>query len=227
MYDPLDPLQASDVISHETLNEKAYQRLRDALMHGQFVPGEVLTIRNLAARYGISATPIREALKVLVAEGALETSPNRSLKVPTLSPQSFEELRDIRLALEGLCGARAASHVTPGTRAELRRLFAEMDTTIVTGDWTGYLHFNELFHFTVYRAARSPLVLNYIESLWLRVGPYFNFLVAAAGFSRDANACHELILTALDAGDPERVKRAIQADIATAAEHLLPRLKQG
>jgi DNA-binding GntR family transcriptional regulator len=222
----LERLQASELISHETLNEKAYQRLRNALMHGQFIPGEALTIRGLAARYGISATPIREALKVLVAEGALETLPNRSLKVPMLSPQSFEELRDIRLALEGLCGERATHHIAPATITELHRLFAKMETIIADGDWTGYLHVNELFHFTVYRAARSPMLLNYIESLWLRVGPYFNFLIDAVGFSKDANAGHDLILAALDAGEPERVKWAIQADIATAAEHLLPRLRE-
>ena len=89
-------------IEHQTLNDRAYGEIRKGLISSRFQPGQVLVIRNLAEAYGISTTPVREALQRLVAERLLFLLPNRSIAVPSLSVEKFTELARIRCALEGL-----------------------------------------------------------------------------------------------------------------------------
>src|SRR5271163_3805682 len=91
-------------IEYRTLNDRAYGELRKGLISGTFRPGQVLVIRTLAEAYGISTTPVREALQRLVAERLLEMQSNRSIAVPYLSVEKFVELVRIRTALEGLAG---------------------------------------------------------------------------------------------------------------------------
>jgi len=95
-------------LKHLTLNDRAYSKLKEALISGTFAPGEPLIIRKLAEAYGISTTPIREALQRLVAERVLEMAPNRSIVVPMLTATAFEELTTIRVATEGVAAERAA-----------------------------------------------------------------------------------------------------------------------
>lgn len=212
------------VITHQTLNEKAYNEIRNSLMSGLLAPGQVLTIRGLAAMYGISATPIREALKQLVAEQALEVLPNRSIIVPTLTREKFLELRNIRLALEGMCAEIAAPSLGGSRLRKLEGLVQRMEAALASGDGSSYLRQNEAFHFTIYKAARSPILLGYIERLWMQVGPYFHFLFQGSSFSEDANEAHIAVLKAIRSRDPAAVKLAVRNDIMVAAEHLLPRI---
>ena len=87
-------------IEHQTLNDRAYGEIRKGLISSRFQPGQVLVIRNLAETYGISTTPVREALQRLVAERLLVLLPNRSIAVPSLSAKKFAELARIRCAIE-------------------------------------------------------------------------------------------------------------------------------
>ena len=98
-------------IEHTTLAEKAYEKVRSGLISARFRPGEILTIRSLAAEYGISATPVREALQRLVAENALEMQPNKSYRVPVLSIERFEEVKRIRCALEAMAAELACPNM--------------------------------------------------------------------------------------------------------------------
>ena len=94
-------------IEHTTLAEKAYAQLRSDLISAQFRPGESIKIRALADHYGISATPIREAMQRLAAENALEMQPNKSFQVPVLTVARFQEIRRVRIALEPMAAELA------------------------------------------------------------------------------------------------------------------------
>lgn len=207
-------------LRHETLNEKAYSELKSSLMTGQVLPGEVLRIRNLAERFGVSPTPIREALKQLVAEHALEVLPNRSIIVPRLSRGKFDELTRIRLALEGLAAEQAAKKSDGKLVASLEKLDRRMQDATVRENVQDYLGLNEEFHFTVYKASASPYLLNFIEVLWLQVGPFLNNLFKIGKFDYDANAFHGEVIQSLQKGDARSVGKAIQKDISESAEHL-------
>jgi DNA-binding GntR family transcriptional regulator len=208
-------------IRHETLNEKAYLQIKSSIMSGQVAPGEVLRIRNLADEYGVSPTPVREALKQLVAEHALEVLPNRSIVVPQLTRAKFEELTKIRLALEGLAGEMAARKADTKLPSELERLDKRMHDATKAENARLYLRLNEEFHFTLYQAGEAPSLLNFIEVLWLQIGPFLNNLFKIGRFQYDANEFHGEIVASLRRGDAAAVGRAVQNDIAVSGEHLV------
>src|ERR1700730_18622966 len=116
-------------IARETVQERVYCALRDQLMRGGFEPGQKLKIAELAAAFGTSAMPVREALNRLAAERAVESLPNRGVRVPALSKDSLQDLRETRFAVEGLAVERAAINMSSETLATLRRLIDAQSAT--------------------------------------------------------------------------------------------------
>jgi DNA-binding GntR family transcriptional regulator len=213
-------------LEHQTLNDRAYAALKKGLMSGKFRPGEVLTIRQLASAYGISATPVREALQRLVAERSLEMLRNRSIGVPILTLDKFAELRRVRCLLEGLAGELATPHFKEADIARLSRIIEEIDQDIAGRRAAGYLRRNEKFHFLIYEQARSPLTLRIIQDLWTQVGPFFNRLFEDSGYLSEANEGHRKIVAAIRSGNPAAVRRGIVWDISEAAESLMRGLSE-
>lgn len=209
------------VLEHEPLRERVYQELKNALTKGKFAPGQTITIRGVAEELGTSATPVREALRQLIAERALEIRSNRSVAVPIMTASMFRELVDIRAALEGMAAEKAASLIRSADMEALKRFHHEMVGTIDGKDGQRYLSLNEKFHFTIYRAARAPLLLSSIEQLWLQIGPFFNNLFLGMKGSRHLHVHHADAIGALSRKDGAAAARAIRSDIGSAAEHLI------
>ena len=208
-------------LEHQTLNDRAYGALKQELISGSFSPGQVLVIRKLAEMFGISTTPIREALQRLVAERLLEMKNNRSIIVPLLSASTFEELTRIRIAVEGLAGEMAASRMTEGALTEIRAALAGMQKAVERGDARTYLTLNESFHFAIYRQAGAPILLNMIRDLWGRVGPYLKLLMEADRYVAQSNDAHRKIVVALEQGSGPAVRASIGEDISVAAAVLV------
>jgi DNA-binding GntR family transcriptional regulator len=212
-------------LEHQTLNDRAYAAIRKGLMSGQFKPGEALIIRQLASDYGISVTPVREALQRLVAERSLEMLRNRSIAVPILTREKFVELRRVRCLLEGLAGELATPHLRSSDQERLAHIIQEIDRDIAANDVASYLRRNEKFHFLIYERAHAPMTLRIIQDLWTQVGPFFNGLFEDSGYLREANDGHRKILAAIAKGDAARVRESIVWDISEAAASLIPRLE--
>lgn len=217
---PLDALQRA---SHRTLHEHAYAQIREALMVGRFLPGQKLTIRGLATALHISPTPIREALHRLTTEGALRAGPSRRLMVPQLSSEEFCELRDIRLALEGLATERAARLITPAEVQLLRSADAAIRALRRAGDVGGTIQAIHRFHHTLYAAARMPTLTHLIEGLWLRNGPYLHLLFPDYA-GKEQGKLRALTLAAVERRDAAGARRSMQADLNQTAEYLIAQL---
>jgi DNA-binding GntR family transcriptional regulator len=213
-------------IEYRTLNDRAYGELRKGLISGTFRPGQVLVIRTLAEAYGISTTPVREALQRLVAERLLEILPNRSIAVPYLSVERFVELVRIRTALEGLAGELATAHIRKSHIQRLHKLLKDAEEAVAEGDGRAYVAINQKFHFLIYENAESPQLLRIIQDLWSQVGPFLNKLFDDTTYVGHANDEHDKIVAALESGDANAVRQHLVDDISTAAKTLLPRLKQ-
>jgi DNA-binding GntR family transcriptional regulator len=213
-------------IEHTTLNDRAYSALKRGLISGSFRPGQTLVIRTMAENYGISTTPVREALQRLVAERLLVMQPNRSIVVPLLSMEKFVELYRVRCALEGLAGELATPNVGPTHVQRLKKILREIETTIANREGRAYLLLNQKFHFFIYERARSPLLLELVQDLWSLVGPFLNELFEDTDYLAHANEHHLRVVAALEAGDAAGVRQAIVDDISTAAHSLMPRLKE-
>ncbi len=211
-------------IEYLTLNDRAYGEIKKGLIAGTFAPDQSLVIRTLAEMYGISTTPVREALQRLVAERLLVMLPNRSIAVPPLSAEKFIELARIRAALEGLAGELATANLRPAQIERLKTLFEDIEKTTRAKNMKSYVALNQKFHFAIYEKAESPHLLQMIQDLWSQVGPFFNRLFEDENFLAHANEQHANILAALAAGDGKAVRGSIVKDIEVAADALLPRL---
>lgn len=204
-------------IERETVQERVYAILRDKLMRGGFAPGQKLKIAELANALGTSAMPVRDALNRLAAERAVESLPNRGVRVPALSKDSLQDLRETRFAVEGLAVERAAIHMNGETLATLRRLIDAQSATDSKHVSEGSAEQNRAFHFAIYRQSKSTVLLPIIESLWLQCGPYLR--IASEMFDgRDGRGIdfHVEVVDALARGDGRAARLALQSDIGRA-----------
>jgi DNA-binding GntR family transcriptional regulator len=213
-----------DKLEHLKLNDRTYEALKGGLISGTFQPGQVLVIRAVAERYGISPTPVREALQRLVAERLLVMQANRSIVVPSLSMEKFAELYRIRCALEGLAGELATNNVRAADLSKLGKTIDAMEKTVTRRDSLAYRELNEKFHFLIYEKANSPRLFELIENLWCQAGPFMYGLFEDPDYGPHANDHHRQILQALQDKDAAGVRERLAEDITAAAHSLIPRL---
>lgn len=208
-------------LNKTTLQDQAYEELRDALMSGHFTPGDMLVIRQLAAEMGTSIMPVRDALQRLVAERALKLLPSRTVQVPLISRREFDQMTAIRIRLESLATETAAAHVTAAMIKRLKEQNQLMIEAIAKQDVAKVLESNMNFHFIIYQAAESELLIGYIESLWLRIGPLLKtpWRMASGNPVFDAaRDTHQMMIDALENRDAPRAAAALIKDISDAAE---------
>lgn len=205
----------------DNLQETLYQNIRQALLSGQYMPGERLKIRDLAAQWGSSPMPVRTALQRLVSEGALEGEQQRSVRVPLMTDERFKHILQVRLNLEGQAAELAAERLSAEQIAQLRRCVEQMEVALEGRDLSKYLHENSQFHLILYHACGNPILLRMIEALWLQVGPFFNRLFTEADLSPRLNDFHLQALQALEAGDSRGVRHAVEQDLTYFGRFLL------
>lgn len=205
----------------DNLQDQLYQRIRAGLLAGRFQPGERLKIRDLAAEWGTSPMPVRAALQRLVAEGALEGEPQRSVRVPPMTRERYQNIFQVRLSLEGLAVELATPNLTAADLTELCDCVARMDAAIEQRQVQRYLDANSQFHLHLYAACGNPVLLRSIESLWLQVGPFFNRLFTEADLSLRLNDFHEQAFAAIEAGDAKAARQAMEQDLSYFARFLL------
>lgn len=204
----------------ESLGEQAYQALRSALMRGQLRPGAKLRLRPLSQRFGISATPMREALMRLVAEKALTLDGRGTVVVPRLTLDQLLEIRAIRVDLEGRGAATAARLASAAEIAGLAAIHAQISTCHERTDFATAVHLNTEFHLELCRLARLPIVHELVEGLWVRCGPILSHLYDA-GLPDWEPHPHLRVIHALEARDPETARNAIREDIERGGQGLL------
>lgn len=205
----------------EPLRDQILQRCRWLLLGGHVVPGQKLPLRPLAEEFNTSLMPVRDALNRLVADGALELSASRTIRVPEMTEVRLFELHEIRRALEGLATEYATPNLTGAAIDRAEQLIGEMEDALARGDFDGYIRAHYSFHFTIYAAADRPTLLGMIEVLWLQVGPWFRRgIERATRLEIEANSCHAGVIAALRARDAAGARAAIELDIFDRLDEL-------
>ena len=215
-------------LDRQTLGERAYAQLADLLISGRLAPGEKLSLRTAADLLGVSIMPVREAVSRLVADKALEVAANRAVRVPVMSPDQFRDLTKVRIAIEGHAATEAALHRDDGNLAAIASAEAAMrvESEKRAPDLARAVELNKRFHFAVYDAAQSPVLVEIIRALWLKAGPVINLDLRgnpdrlAKG---DAIRCHADIRRAIATGDIDAARAGIASDITGAANFILSR----
>jgi DNA-binding GntR family transcriptional regulator len=203
----------------ETDNSRAYTSLKQAVLSGGFRPGEVVTLRALATRLAIGDTPVREAVKRLISEGAFEGLPNRSARVPLLDRREIQQILDLRIMLESNAAALAAQNITLHQIELLRSYHQAMGAAVAADDSNAYGNLNMAFHFEIYRIADNKTLATLIEALWLRMAPFVSrtrsLITSDVDHARQL-ACgnHEALLMAMQARDADAARAAMVEDLS-------------
>lgn len=201
-------------VKKENLSVRVYNEIRNALINGQYEPGERLIIGELAHELGVSITPVREAIFRLISEQGLEMQAATAVYVPYVNSEKLWEIQQIRFHLEGMGAAEAAKKIT---RKQLDNLIALQKDFIAhtASDPKRASYLNRKFHFAILEASRMPTLQNTVEAFWVVTGPILKiFHVKTAGLDYSGGQHrHEAILDALEARDPEAAARAIQEDL--------------
>lgn len=208
------PLEATGVA-----HDRVYRALRARILHGEVAPGEALTLRGIGKDFGVSMTPAREAVRRLVAEGALSLTSSGRVSTPELSNERIEELASIRAMLEPELATRALPRAHFALIERLEQINQAVSQMIARHDAAGYIRANLEFHRTLYLRAQAPAMLALTETVWLQLGPTMRALYGRLRRS-EPPPHHRLILAALKAGDEPGLRLAVRTDVTQGLRHL-------
>lgn len=204
-------------------HDQVYQTLKRAILGAYFRPGERITIRSLAAQLDTSDTPVREALKRLVAERAIVATSDRKFEIPVLKRRQVDQILELRMLLEGLAVAQAAERISEVELERIRQQYLAMEEAVKQRDPELLLATNTRFHFLVYRASRNEVLMPMLESLWLQYAPtlaeYLPDLMSRLS-PKDRKRLYEVsleqhkqVITALENRDSAGAREHIHADL--------------
>ena len=193
-------------------HEAIYQRVRNLILFGTLVPGQAVTIQGLSEMIDAGTTPVREAIRRLTAEGALEAGGNRRIRVPEITRERLSEISFARMAIEPRLAELAAERMTDTCLDTLHFHDSTVDEAIEAGDIESYLEHNYHFHFCLYEQANAPILYKIAASLWLQVGPSLRIVCGRYGTANLPDK-HSEALTALHAGNAGNAAEAIADDI--------------
>ncbi|MDP5219652.1 GntR family transcriptional regulator [Ruegeria sp. 2205SS24-7] len=193
-------------------HDRIYRSLRTRIMHGEIAPGAALTLRGIGKEYDVSMTPAREAVRRLVAEGALFLSNSGRVSTPELSNDRIEELAALRALLEVELASRALPRAHIALIDRLVTINGSVAEMVSKRDAVGYIRANLEFHRTLYLRAQAPAMLAMAETVWLQLGPTMRALYGRLRRT-DPPHHHRLIIAALKAGDEPGLRLAVRSDV--------------
>lgn len=208
----------------KTLRELAVERLRDAILDGQFRPGERLVERVLCDRLGVSRTVVREALRHLETEGLVDVVPQQGPAVARLDRRQAAQIYEIRAMLEALATRAAAERATPTDVAKLRAANDLIQVAFAAGHGRGILKATSDWYELLFRIAEKPMAWQVVQGLNARISQLRAMTVSQPGRAADAGAEMRCIIEAIAAHDGDAAARAsfdhVERVKALAAEAL-------
>lgn len=193
-------------------HQAVYERIRDMILLGRFTPGQPLTIMGLSESLGVGMTPVREAIRRLSAENALDTLGNRRVVVPELNAQIFQDIYYLRQHVESELTRRAVRNITDLDIKQLAEIDNEIDSAIESGDIETYLERNNRFHFKIYGLANAPVLFRSALALWVQVGPSLRVNCGRYGTANLPDK-HSELLDALANRNEEQAALAMAGDL--------------
>lgn len=198
-------------LRHQTKEERVADFLREGIISGRFPRGSKLKQAELAEMIGTSITPVREAIKLLEAEGFVLGSSHRGAVVAPFDINATEEIVDLRVTLESKLALAAIRRLTPDTIEELRELQRRIETAAANGDRATVRVVNYRFHEAIYMAADLPETLRFVRILWARYP--FDLINKLENRIERASSEHREMLAAIIARDEAAMLSALRVHI--------------
>ncbi|SPF79871.1 GntR family transcriptional regulator [Pseudoprimorskyibacter insulae] len=205
--------------SASSAHDRVYRGLRSRIMFGEIRPGQALTLRGIGKEFDVSMTPAREAVRRLVAEGALTLSSSGRVSTPELSSDRLEELAALRSLIEVELASRALPRAHMALIDRLQSINSVIGDAVANQDAVGYIRYNLDFHRTLYLRAQAPAMLAMAETVWLQLGPTMRAMYSRLR-GNEPPKFHRLIIAALKAGDEPGLRLAVRSDVTQGLRHL-------
>lgn len=198
---------------HSRLSETLRETLEERIVTGKYLPGMRLDETELANEFGMSRTPVREALLQLANRGLIEMRPRRGAIVTEASPERLYEMFEVMAELEAMCARLAARRHTAADLQAIASAQTACDAACERGDLDAYYHENERFHAAIYRASHNAFLSEEATALFRRLGAYRRVQLRCRGRMQSSREEHGAVVEALAAGDPalaaERIHRHV------------------
>lgn len=219
---------ATDSLGDLTRAGRVAEKLRDMIQTGELTPGTLLRQTEVAKRFGVSTTPVREAFALLTREGVVQQDAHRSVVVFQPAVEDLAELYEIRLALEPLAAELAARTITDEQVDELEALVTEMETAPPDR----YIELNGVLHDSIYGIANRPRLFDILTRLRIASVSYAKLTVTRDGqedpaYRRAVQQQHEEIVAALKARDGEACARVVRTHLQTTADQIAALIHTG
>lgn len=220
---PEPGIRSTVPIRRVSLHDEVVARLRELVLEGELAPGMRVPEKMLCERFGVSRTPLREALKVLAAEGLVRLLPNRGAEVTRLTPKEAEEMFAVMAVLEAAAGEAACRRIRDSEIEEIRALHARMVERYHAGDRPGYFDLNQAIHRRIVEIAGNSVLTGIYNSLAVRIRRARYAANLSPARWDEAVREHEAILAALVARDgatlarlmADHLRHKAQAAVAT------------
>jgi DNA-binding GntR family transcriptional regulator len=205
-----------------------YETLKEAILTGQFKPGEEISQTSVASQLGVSPIPVRAAIARLAAEGLISQEAHHSPRISALSPDALEEALVIRMHLEVLATRLAIPFVSSGDLAELHALVGEMEQALASADPHRYSAVNKAFHLRLYRCCPNALLQQMIRDLWNKTDLHRSrsMFALVPGLSQHSHRDHLELLRLIEAGDCDGAAELIQLHKTRARERFIETIRE-
>jgi DNA-binding GntR family transcriptional regulator len=209
-------------LNRKTLRHDIYEQLRQSIITGDLLPGESITLRNIAEQFGVSIMPVREALWQLESENIIVIESNRSIRVNSLSVSEMEEALSIRIMLETEASRLACERRPESAIPIVEKLLSTLVRAI--NKPKKYMDDNSRYHFAIYQYSSSPVLLEIINALWARVGPYFIIHANDLEDLHHTTTFHKRMFEGFVRRDRDMIAEAVRDDLQNAARLIIPKL---
>ncbi|WP_394428634.1 GntR family transcriptional regulator [Streptomyces sp. SGAir0957] len=206
--------------SGEQAKQYALDRLRQAIARGEMAPAQRLVENELAEQYDVTRASIRAALLDLAAEGLVERVRNRGSRVRVVTVEEAVEITECRMALEGLCAAKAARDATDAQLDELTALGEAMSKAVADGDPLSYSDLNHDLHARIREISGQYTALGLLERLNAQLVRHRFQLALRPGRPQQSLSEHLAMIEAIRARDPEAAERAVRAHLGSVIDAL-------
>ena len=211
-------------IKTETLRQKVYNQLRTKILGAEILPGEVISLRGLAEKFGVSLLPVREAVWQLESEKILVIESNKRIQVNHLTRNEFKEILNLRLLLETEAVDKACQLRTKKAVTKVKKILDAMGKYVGVND-KEYIKKNDQFHYEIYSSAGSPILMGLIQRLLARVNPYIYMYAIDNKDLSGAVGCHLEMYEGFADGDSPRAVTALRKDLQNAGKIIIDNLE--
>jgi DNA-binding GntR family transcriptional regulator len=208
-------------IAPTALYQEVAERLRQRIFAHELMPGDWIDEKKLADQYGISRTPLREALKVLASEGLVELKPRRGCYVTEISRQDLDDIFPLMAMLEGRCAGDAVRQASPADIAELDDIHKRLEAAAHDSRIDAFFEANQEFHFRIQELAGNRWMLSVIQDLRKVLKLCRLHSLSIEGRLQQSLDEHRAVMAAFKAGDPVKAEALMQVHLLSGHDALI------